>query len=113
MSEYKLQKGGSGVIRLKDMAFIPDCADNRDWQEYRAWVAAGNTPDQAQTPEEIATREAQEAKAQAMAQTLRDNLPTFAQVQTAIDNIRNLNEAKAFLKKLAAVTYIHIKGDNV
>jgi len=95
------------------MTYIPDCLDNVDWQEYLAWKAAGNTPEPAFTPEEIAARQAREAKEAAMAQTLRDNLPTYAQVQTAIDNIGNLNDAKAFLRKLAAVVYIHVKGDNV
>ena len=109
---YKLSKDG-GVVRLKDMASIPKCLDNVDWQEYLAWTAKGNTPAPAETPEEIAARTAREAKEAQMAQTMRDNLPTFAQVQTAIDNISNLADAKAFLKKLAAVTYIHIKGDNV
>ena len=82
-------------------------------QEYKDWLEKGNTPAPAETPDEIAARLAREAKEAQMAQTLRDNLPTYAQVQTAIDNIGNLNDAKAFLKKLAAVTYIHIKGDNV
>ena len=109
---YKLSRY-SGVIRLRDMTYIPDCLDNVDWQEYLAWKAAGNTPEPAFTPEEIAARQAREAKEAAMAQTLRDNLPTYAQVQTAIDNIGNLNDAKAFLRKLAAVVYIHVKGDNV
>ena len=34
-----------GVIRLNDNAFIPDCADNRDWQEYQKWLDEGNTPE--------------------------------------------------------------------
>ncbi len=110
---YKRQKGGVGVIRLVDMASIPECLDNTDWQEYLKWVQDGNTPDPAETPEEIAERTAREAKEAQMAQTLRDNLPTYAQVQKAIDNISNLADAKAFLKKLAGVVYVHVKGDNV
>jgi len=43
----------------------------------------------------------QETKAQA----LIDNLPSWAQVDTAIDNISNLGEAKAFIRKLSRVTY--------
>jgi len=109
---YKLGKLG-GVIRLKDMASIPECLDNVDWREYLEWLAKGNTPAPAETPKEIAERTAREAKDAQMAQTLRDNLPTYAQVQTAIANISNLADAKAFLKKLAAVVYIHVKGDNV
>jgi len=113
MADYKLQKCGVGVIRLRDMASIPECADNVDWQEYQEWLAKGNTPAPAETPEEIAARQAREAKEAQLAQTLRDNLSTYAQVMTAVDNIANLADARAFLKKLAAVTYIHIKGDNV
>jgi hypothetical protein len=109
---YKLGKM-SGVIRLKDGACIPECLDNTDWQEYLKWVAEGNTPAPAETPDEIAARLARETKESQLAQTLRDNLPTYAQVMTAVDNIANLADARAFLKKLAAVTYIHIKGDNV
>ena len=110
---YKLSKFGKGVIRLKDKASIPECIDNTDWQEYLKWVQDGNTPDPAETPEEIAVRQAREAKKVRMAQTVSQNLPTFAQVQTTIKNISNLEDAKAFLEKLAAVVYIHVKGDNV
>lgn len=39
---YKLTLGG--VIRLSDMAAIPQAPGNRDWDEYLAWVALGNTP---------------------------------------------------------------------
>ena len=110
---YKLSKFGKGVIRLKDKASIPECIDNTDWQEYLAWVAKGNTPAPAETPKEIAARQAREAKKAQMAQTVSQNLPTFAQVQTTIKNISNLEDAKAFLEKLAAVVYIHVKDDNV
>ena len=35
------------VIRKEDGAMIPKDEGNRDYQEYLAWVAAGNTPDAA------------------------------------------------------------------
>lgn len=45
MSLYRLS--GGGVIRTSDGALIPADPNNRDYQIYLAWVAAGNTPDAA------------------------------------------------------------------
>ena len=39
---YKMQPDGS-VQRLADGAFVPASMDNRDWQEFQAWLADGNT----------------------------------------------------------------------
>lgn len=41
---YKFVAGFSGVRRISDGAFIPDAPGNRDWQEFREWLAKGNTP---------------------------------------------------------------------
>ena len=60
---YKIQKDGIGVIRLADMAYIPDCKDNTDWQEYQAWLAKGNEPLPAYTPEELAEKQKAEEMA--------------------------------------------------
>lgn len=49
---YKFTQG-TEVIRLADGAFIAADETNRDWQEYQAWVAAGNTPAPAQSAAEI------------------------------------------------------------
>lgn len=56
---YKFTKYNS-VIRLSDGACIPFAEGNRDYAEYQEWLQEGNTPEPAQTPEEIAA-EAQEA----------------------------------------------------
>lgn len=50
MKNYQLYLEGpeqvlaDGVMRLPDMALIPNNPDNRDWVEYQAWLAAGNVP---------------------------------------------------------------------
>lgn len=39
------------------------------------------------------------------AQDIIDNLSSWSQVETAVDNISNIDEAKAFIKKMARVVY--------
>jgi len=50
MADYKLGttlNGLTPVLRKTDGASIPHDEANTDYQEYLAWVAAGNVPDPA------------------------------------------------------------------
>ena len=111
---YKLSRY-SGVIRLRDMTYIPDCLDNVDWQEYQEWLAAGNVPEPAQTPEEVAAEEAaaaaEKALIQAKAQDIADALPDWATVAakfdrgtTALANATTIAAVKVVLLGLIDVT---------
>jgi hypothetical protein len=46
---YQLTTSTS-IIRLSDNAFIPAAPGNRDYAEYQAWLAKGNTPLPAPAP---------------------------------------------------------------
>lgn len=46
---YRLLK--SGVLRKSDSACIPFADGNRDYEEYKAWLAEGNTPDPEDVPD--------------------------------------------------------------
>ena len=53
---YKLHKSQrnaemSTIVRLSDNAFVPMDPANTDYQEYLEWVAEGNEPLPADTPE--------------------------------------------------------------
>lgn len=41
---YQQIRGSTSVTRTTDGANIPSDPGNRDWQDYQAWLAAGNTP---------------------------------------------------------------------
>lgn len=45
MTLYRLTLSQNTVERLSDNAFIPFDPGNRDYQEYLAWLAEGNTPE--------------------------------------------------------------------
>ncbi len=105
-----------------------------DQHDYLAWVAAGNTPENVAggrfitiVDGEVITDPnrdailAAEAVARAVAAadaTQKANdflimLPSWAQVQTAINNIANLADAKVFLGKLARIVYWLAKNTSV
>ena len=50
---YKKQKTvrdgevANNILRIEDNAFIPFDSANKDYQEYLAWLAEGNTPQEA------------------------------------------------------------------
>jgi hypothetical protein len=44
MADYKLLDSG-GVKHVPSGRNIPEDANNRHWQEYQAWLDAGNTPE--------------------------------------------------------------------
>lgn len=95
------------------------------------WIAQGNTPAKEsgdrfilidddkviEDPNKDATLAAeaqaiaaQQASDAAKAQAFIDNLPSWSQVDTAITNIANLADAKAFIRKLTRVVYWLVKN---
>lgn len=41
----------AGISRIDldgSISFVPDEPENRDWQAYQEWLAAGNTPEPAE-----------------------------------------------------------------
>ena len=53
---YKLI-GQNSVKRLVDGAYIPFADGNRDYEEYKQWIAEGNEPKPEFTEEELAKQE--------------------------------------------------------
>ncbi len=47
MKEYKLLQTETQILRTLDGATIPLQEGNRDYNEYRDWLEAGNQPDEA------------------------------------------------------------------
>jgi len=45
------EQATNGIKRISDGAWIPFDPDNTDYQKYLKWVAEGNTPEPADTPE--------------------------------------------------------------
>jgi hypothetical protein len=55
MADYATTRDG-GVFHRPSNAFIPDDDGNRDWRDYQAWLAAGNTADLLESDEHFLVR---------------------------------------------------------
>ena len=92
-------------IRLNHLVPNPQCNtaaedyDSIEWNDIRPLPSAEEIETIDPVPYLPQTIEAQKA------QDIIDNLPSWAQIATAVDNIANLADAKIFLKKLAHITY--------
>lgn len=93
---YRLTLNPELIQRIADNTFFPTNPENKDYQEFLAWQADGNTPDPAESPEETAAREAQELEHTEQT-VLRDSLKmdaifdalkraTPAQINTFVNN---------------------------
>lgn len=80
----------------KELTLLEEAPNEESKLDGEKWV-----PDQ----EKIDIRLAGEVQIVAKATAFESNLPSWAQVATAVDDISSLAEAKAFLKKLARVVY--------
>ena len=91
---------------------LPDC-DTKYWKTVdgvilemdEAEKAAVDQAEQAAAETVALAQAAFEANIVAKATAVESNIPSWTQVSTAVDNISNLAEAKAFLKKLSRVVY--------
>jgi hypothetical protein len=113
---YKLT-ASTNIIRTTDGVFIPADNKNIDYQEYLSWVADGNTPDPAFTPEELAQQAldaiaAQKehddlvaAKAYAKLTALKNMTPAEIQTWTTA-NVTTLAQARDALTTLAIAVSI-------
>ncbi len=96
---YKLTKHTS-IQRLADNASIPADPANYDYAEYLAWLAAGNTPEPAQTAAEIAAEAVavQNAKAKAALEAI-----DAASIRSIREYIAAKPDAPVFLKTQEAL----------
>lgn len=53
---YTLSANPDYVVRDEDRAFIPTDPDNRDYQEYLAWLDKGNEPTPYKPPDQRSSR---------------------------------------------------------
>jgi len=91
------------TIVVESLDFMPNLIDASLGGEIgNLWDGVNFT----KSPEQIAAEEAyqaEQARIEAKRQAIIDNLPSWAQVEAAINGIANLADAKAFLLKLSRV----------
>ena len=93
---------GTLVGNAVNAGYKPEDIEEREVDEAGYEVAKAVDPQWIAEQQAIADKAAAQA---AKVQAFLDNLPSWDQVETAVDNIANLTDAKAFIKKLARVTY--------
>lgn len=80
--------------------FIPLIETDILYQNFLIWNATQSPPLDPAVPDPVIS-----ARYAAKQSAITTNIPSWTQVETACDNISNLAEAKAFLKKLSRVVY--------
>jgi len=93
----------TGEVMNPKMIEVPEYSGSYMWKKWTGteWIA-----DQDKIDAHAATVAANAAKLQEIA----DNLPSWTQVSTAVDDIANLADAKAFIKKLSRCVYLDLKN---
>lgn len=100
---YRLASGG--VRRLADEAFIPADVRNRDWRKYQEWLGAGGVPNPEFTQAELDAQAARDAAAAQKLQDIANNLPSWTEIEAAIEAVTSIAGLKVMVKRLARVVY--------
>lgn len=105
---YKQTKH-KAIIRLADNASIPSDPANRDYAEYLAWVAAGNTPQPAQTQTEIDAEKIMEESAKVKIELSALDLASIPLIRTYIASKADAPQALKDLEAAADLKKVKIK----